>query len=112
MKLLRMIVSVACLVAVAGSMPGQPNQATNDKQKQASNINYAVLVSEHESATTNTGEADDNPPHWYTALKRSEWWLVVVGFLAVIVAWRTLNAINRQVTTFISKERGRLAVEL
>jgi hypothetical protein len=114
MKLLvlAVLLSVACLLAVAGSVSGQPNQATDDKQHHAENRTQAVRVSDHERAAQHTRETDNDPPHWYTPLKRPEWWLVGFGFGAVIVAWRTLNAINRQVATFISKERGRLAVEL
>jgi hypothetical protein len=109
---LAVVLFFGCLATVAGGVSGQPNQAASDKQHDADSRTQAVLASDHKSAAQDTGETNDDPPHWYTPLKRPEWALVIVGLGAVIVAWRTLSAINRQVTTFISKERGRLAVEL
>src|SRR5258708_202561 len=90
---------------------GKPNQ-TSDKNKQSSDQKDKTSVAlEHNNGTeTHSEKADNSPPKWYTPLKRSEWWLVIVGFLTLVfVAWQayetklavqgaadSVDAVNRQ----------------
>jgi hypothetical protein len=89
MKLL--VLTVAYLIAVAGSVSGQPNQTADNNQKPASSTAQAIVTAEHESAAHHTAKADDDAPHWYTPLKRPEWWLVGVGFVTFFAIWRQVK---------------------
>ncbi len=84
---LAVLLVVGCLVAVTGRVSGQPNQATKNKQNPTNNAANTVLASEHEGAAKHTAESDNDAPHWYTPLKRPEWWLVGVGIVTFIAIW-------------------------
>jgi len=51
-------------------------------------------------------------PEAHTGIEWSNWALVFIGIVGIGYAGRTLSAIKRQIDTFVSKERGRLTVEV
>src|SRR5271167_2898518 len=101
MKLLAWTALFAELLVVAINVSGQPNQAADYKQNPTDSSHAVARASKpqnhQDAAKDSNGSSNGEPAKWYAAVKWPEWLLVVVGLLAVIMAWRTLNAINRQV---------------
>ena len=114
MKILVKFASISVLIFfLAISVTCKPNQAGNKDKQGPDQKNGAVVTSEHKEKTeANPEKADANSPEWYAALKRPEWWLVIVGFLSLVfVAWQayetkeavrgaadSVGAINAQAT--------------
>lgn len=112
MKTLVKSISISILIFfLATSVSCKPNQASNKDKQSTDQKEKTSVALEHNSGTeTHSEKADNNPPKWYTPLKRSEWWLVIVGFLTLVfVAWQayetklavqgaadSVDAVNRQ----------------
>ena len=86
------------LLASAPVMPGQPDQASKPKQSTANQVQKesnpvgATEVDKQASGQTDEAKAEANPPDWYTALERPEWWLVILGFgTLAVVLWQTVQ---------------------
>jgi hypothetical protein len=91
--MLKSLAILGLLLAVAPMMPGQPNKAADQKQESAKHGQPSPVASapeKHDSGQTDQTKASPNPPEWYAAIERPDWWLVVLGFATLgIVAWQT-----------------------
>jgi hypothetical protein len=91
------LVFLAVLLPIAGYMAGQPNDQAEDEQTNSANdvgIRNGLdcrLQSENPQA-----KLRDRTTWLHAAVKRPEWWLVLIGFGGVWAAIRTLNAIAEQ----------------
>jgi hypothetical protein len=77
-----------CVAFFALVMPGQPNKAADPNQSPANPKQPVIVKAAPEKQTESAadkGAADPNSPKWYTALKRPDWWLVVVGFGTLVI---------------------------
>jgi hypothetical protein len=109
------------LFILAWNMPSQPNKATNDhanrsNDEQALGPGYYESALYQEAADT-PNKTDDDPPHWYAALKRPEWWAIIGLFATLfILIWQTYETrkaaksalLNAQ--AIINAERAWMAV--
>jgi len=118
-------VLVAFAIFIAGFVAGQPNERahTTNTKAQAESPQRPTSNSVNDRTEKTTAPNDDSPK-WYAALKRPEWWLVLVAFLTLAViawqAWETRRAVeigrdsasatNKNLELFISKERARLKI--
>ncbi len=85
---MRLLIFVA-IFCFAFGMFGQPSQASKDKQKAAqSQGQTTITLNNQEEAKAHSIEANSNPPKWYTALERPEWWLVAAAFVTLCIIWR------------------------
>lgn len=117
MKTAAIMFSLAFLTIVVS---GKPNQTRNiDKQKSQQKPPATVTLINNESPETHPEKTNNNPPKWYAAIKRPEWWLVFVGFATLgFVGWqayetrRAVEVAQDNVKVFISKERARLRIDL
>jgi hypothetical protein len=115
----RTILIIALVCLSASVMASKPDKAADDKKDHPQQEVKAALAPDGSPrSATHTQEANDDPPHWYTSLKRPEWWLVAVAILTCIVvgwqAWETrkaAEATERSFDVVIAKERARLVVE-
>lgn len=81
------------LIFLAVIVPGKPNQAGNGKNKGSQSKPQTTLtLINNESPETHSEKAGENAPHWYTHLKRPEWWLVIAAFVTLLViAWQSVE---------------------
>ncbi len=108
------ILAIAVFVAV--SVSGQPNKAPYPDQHPANPEHTDILKTtpkKQNEATSHKTETNVDPPEWYTAIKRPEWWLVIVGFgTLIVVGWQTrilgrsVAVAEKSVNAFVSKERA------
>jgi hypothetical protein len=79
---------VLVLIFMAIVVSGKPNQAPPKIQDTPNPQARAPLPVNNQNETTYyANKADENPPRWYAALKRPEWWLVLVAALTGYVIW-------------------------
>lgn len=58
---------------------GQPNAATSGKNT-STNKETSPIAGEHDkSAADAANKTDDDPPRWYTAFERPDWWIVIIA---------------------------------
>jgi len=120
------------LLASAPVMPGQPDQASKPKQSTANQVQKesnpvgATEVDKQASGQTDQAKAEANPPDWYTALERPDWWLVIVATItAGVICWQSIEtrkaaqgakenaeAALSQIRMTMEKERARIGVDL
>jgi hypothetical protein len=75
----------ALLCALAVNVASEPNKAPTDNQQSAQPKSPASLAPENNDVTTNQTEYPNNDaPQWRTAIKRPEWWLVIIAALTGI----------------------------
>jgi hypothetical protein len=64
---------------------GQPNKTTDTKNSSANEkpkpTRSTVILDNNEGPAKTADKADGNPPHWYTALERPDWWIVIIAAL-------------------------------
>ena len=119
-------------IAVCGAVcvSGQPNNAADDKQQPANQVQSTVAATvspERQNIDkTDKAKADTDPPKWYTPLEKPDWWLVGIAFVTgCFICWQSwetrksadaalLNAqaANVQIQMMKDKERARLRIEL
>jgi hypothetical protein len=92
----RLLPTLAIIVLCVGAilMAGEPNKSSNTKDNRAADEPKPTLTTtkEDENSATASNEANNDPPHWYTPLKRPEWWLVVAAFLTIfIIGWQAVE---------------------
>jgi hypothetical protein len=112
--MLKRLAMLASLAILAVCVPGQPNKTSDNKEQPASKGQPAVIAAESPSQQPNTEEnkpkSDSDPPKWYTALERPDWWLVIVGAIASGLAYGTLRAIAKQAQAQMIAERAWLVI--
>lgn len=92
--MLKRLVILAIAAIVAVSLSGQPNQTANQKQKPAKQSQPTVLPEDSQNKQT-SGQADQpkpdtNPPKWYAALERPDWWVVGLALItACVICWQS-----------------------
>jgi hypothetical protein len=104
----------------AGFVSPQPNQRSYAENSYSPKESRQGLSSDGKNETPgHPNETNNNPPKWYAAFKRPEWWLVFVAFLTFgFIGWqawetrRSVEAANKNVEFFIAKERARLRVDI
>jgi hypothetical protein len=120
--MLKRLAILAVVLTVAVSMSCQPNKATDQKQEHAEATNSAITaangINKQNRSTANETKSNSNPPKWYAAIKRPEWWLVIIAALTGIVvgwqAWETRKAAEASrdsIALILRKERPRITVE-
>ena len=84
------IASILVFFLLAISVSCKPNQTGGENKHSPDQKNETLATPEHNGGTeTHPEKTDSNPPKWYAPLERSEWWLVIVGFLTLFfVAWQ------------------------
>lgn len=85
-----LIVGLLAAGLVAVLVAGEPNQSSQKANKQANPVGPPTpptVVNNNYESPAESAKANDNSPHWYTPLERSEWWLVVAAFLTLAVIW-------------------------
>ena len=94
--MLKPLVILAVFVVLAGSVSCQPNKTRSNKDHLASKQQPAAAPiaansDDHCCYSQQTpGDSNDKSFEWHTAVKRSEWWLVVLGFgTLIVVGWQT-----------------------
>jgi len=127
--MLKRVLVTAILAIAVPSVPCQPNQAADKKQgtstqSQPSSI-PANAADKDSDGNANHPKANTDPPKWYTALERPDWWLVLAAFSTLgVVCWQSIetrkaaqgakdNAIAAltQIEFLKSKERAQLRIE-
>ncbi|MGD0547847.1 MAG: hypothetical protein ABR991_08455 [Terracidiphilus sp.] len=114
------IIAIAAIVAV--SVSGQPNQIANQKQEPAKQSQPTVLPAgsqnKQTSKQTDQPKPDTNPPKWYAALDRPDWWVVGLAFFtACVICWqswetrKSASAAFAQIQMTKAKERARLEIK-
>lgn len=114
MKWLFLVMLVAAIV-----VPGKPQHAAPNKDHPTdeSSPNAGTAANNHDHAT-GTQDADSNSPHWYLALKRPEWWLVILGFGTLLfliyqtnIAKQAAEAALLNAQAIIDAERAWILIE-
>lgn len=80
---MRVYVAVFALCAIAAIMTSQPNTRPQQKEQTPSTQSQPPVVASQDKSEsgTHTNQANPSSPKWYTALERSDWWLVVIAAL-------------------------------
>jgi hypothetical protein len=82
----------ATLSILTVSVSGQPYNASDHKQQPAAQTNPSITVpapEKHNDGKTDKGKTYTDPSEWRTAVKRPEWWLVLLGFITCgVVGWQ------------------------
>src|SRR5271154_7139081 len=88
---------VAILLSVfAIVMPGQPNKAPAQKQSSPNPECPLGPAPEHQNISNYYGdESDNHSPEWYAAIKRPEWWALVIAVLTGVVIVRQAIEMTR-----------------
>jgi hypothetical protein len=74
------IVALLCLCTIA--VTGQPNQTPAKGEQSAEPKSAPLTPAPNNNITTYYAERpDDNPPKWYAAIERPDWWLVFIALL-------------------------------
>ena len=75
------ILAIAALVTVL-ALAAQPDKAAADNQQPANQQPMATISADQTKiAPPHIGKSRPDPPKFYTAIKRPEWWLVGAAFL-------------------------------
>jgi len=85
-----LIVGLLAAGLIAVLMAGEPNQTPQKADNHANPVSPPTpptVVNNNYESPAESAKSDDNSPHWYTPLERSEWWLVVAAFLTLAVIW-------------------------
>ncbi|MGA2372772.1 MAG: hypothetical protein ABSG11_19090 [Candidatus Korobacteraceae bacterium] len=79
---MRRALLITALVILAIRMSGQPNKRGNASppNPQPQPPSTVTNSENYDKPHTQAAESDANPPHWYTPLKRPDWWLVIIAF--------------------------------
>jgi hypothetical protein len=102
---------IICLTA--GFMARQPDSPVGGNHAHPVAEATPTLSCKCEQETANDAEkSDSEPPQWYAAFKRPEWWLVFVGLGAFIAAILTLvhmrESSERQLRAYVVAELGNI----
>ncbi len=87
---------IIILLAVAQTVPGQANKATGQKEQIGQNANPAPIATDaadkHGDSQANQSKAESDPPEWYAALERPDWWLVLVAAITGgLISWQSFS---------------------
>ncbi len=91
--MLKYIVLFAVLPGAAPIVPCQPNQTAHEDQAHGDSKGKSEPACQHDCGTAkNANDSKSDPPKWYTAFKRPDGWLVVLGFATlVVVGYQTIQ---------------------
>ncbi len=86
------ILAIAALVTVL-ALAAQPDKAAAHNQQPANQQPMATISAapNQDCAAAHQAKADPDPPKFYTAIKRPEWWLVGAAFLTLYAIWRQVK---------------------
>src|SRR5580700_3717971 len=72
---------IVCVCILASFISAQPNKTAQKKQPDPQPKEPITVVVEEQkiSAADAYQKPDNNSPHWYTALKKPEWWLFIAA---------------------------------
>jgi hypothetical protein len=77
-------------LALAPVVSGQPNQAPNSRQQPAKQSKPAVIPANGPNGQANVQTNQADPPKWYKALERPDWWLVIIaGLTGCVISWQS-----------------------
>jgi hypothetical protein len=104
------LVILECVVA-AFLVTCEPYNYRNTKDTNSQEEYGRVFASESDNAANQTtNKTPQNPPCWYTAFKRPEWALVIVGIATFLVigwqAWETRRAVEVSQKSALATERS------
>jgi hypothetical protein len=91
MKQLAIFVALLCILAV--NIAAQPNNSSpKAENKSIANAKSSPVFNDNQESATNAEKASDDPPNWCAALKRPEWWLVIIAaFTGMVIAWQAME---------------------
>src|SRR5260370_22296340 len=94
---------IALLLAaiVASYVSSEPNQATSAEKQSAKRQSpppSPTVTNNNYESRADSDHANDYPPHWYTALKRPEWWLVIAAVLTLACSDCEASVVGRERT--------------
>jgi hypothetical protein len=105
-----LLVTVSALLTTL-ALSAQPNQRANNSQQAARNGNVAIVASapeKHDGCDNDKGKLTADSPHWYTALKRPEWWVVIVAALTGgVIGWQSWETRKAAQATETNVEAGK-----
>jgi hypothetical protein len=106
------VIALICLGAFI--VASKPDKATEHKQgRTQQEVGSTPAFDNTQNTPAHTQKADDDPPHWYTSLKRPEWWLVVVAFLTCFfIAWQSWEIRKSAKAALASVEAARVNSEV
>ncbi len=118
MKYLPLIVVFALILPI--HVASQPNQTPTKKQQSAQPESPSPTIGENNyTADDHSERPETNPPKWYAAIERPDWWLVFIAALTgLAIAYqaremtRATVEMRKSAESFISKERARLSIEV
>jgi hypothetical protein len=89
----------------------QPYKTSDSEDDHATNETLPILSGHSNPYSSDaTKEANYNSPHWYTALKRPEWWQVIVAVIGIAViawqSWETRRAVQATQKAAEATEKG------
>lgn len=113
------VFGLCVIAAIVTSQPySTPRTEQNSESSQAPQRGTADVKEKPDQTGSHQTETDNHTPKWYTALKRPEWWLVLLGFLTLgVIAYqaiemrRATEAMQGSAKAFINKERPRLFIQ-
>jgi hypothetical protein len=126
--MLKCLVILGMLLAVAPIVSSQPNKAADEKKEPAKQSQPALLPTDSQNkqtgGQTSQSKPDAETPKWYTTLERPDWWLVGIAFFTGCVifwqSWETRKAAQgakenakvalAQIQMMKDKERPRLSI--
>jgi hypothetical protein len=117
--------TIACLIVLAaiffaGFVSGAPNEDAGCKDSHATEeAPISPSQQTKDTPANSTKSANCYTPKWYTAFKRPDGMLVVVGILTfLVIAWqsvataRSAKAAQDGIELMINKERARLTIDI
>src|SRR5258708_29234721 len=86
----------AVFLAVAVVVSGQPNKAPAKEEKSREPLaSAAPAVNPKQSTTERTDKPNEDSLSWCAAIKRPEWWLVLIAAVTRWVIWRQAREMSR-----------------
>ena len=128
------LIIIMLVCSFAGFVASGPYKDSACKDAQPTKETALASGSESENNSADHADSPDcNPPTWYTALQRPEWWQVILAAIGIgVLAWQAFltriaaeaskvssdsakasaDIASQNIEVFISKERARLRIDL
>jgi hypothetical protein len=82
---MKLYIAAAVLCFTAVNLFAKPNNSTaNDENNGAEYTKFSLALNDCEKPTADTETANASPIDWHTALKKSDWWLVIIAGLTAL----------------------------
>ena len=114
--MLKSLAIIAALVFAAFGVSGQPNQAANEERYDAKQGQPAVVSADssdkHTNSQTDQPKSNPNPPKWYTAIERPDWWLVGIAFFTgCVICWQSWETRKASQGTLLGAQASMAQIE-